>query len=284
MTDSPTSSFVPTKDDVAAFYDTSIPLINKLVGDNVHVGYWSSPEDESSLQDATDRMTDMVIERLAVKPGARVLDVGCGLGAPAIRLAKTADVHVVGIATSPNLIEAATESARRAGVAEQVTFEVVDAEELSYPDESFDAVMAIESLVHMNDRPRAFQHIGRVLGPGGRLVLTDRVEITTPNERERQVLDAYRRLSMNVPFLKLDEYFRCLIDVRLLPIEYRDITPETAAHQLHMLEAIERQSAEAGQALDPAVLSAGRAVFTDLFEAKLPTNMLLVAELGAPRD
>ncbi|MFE4625570.1 class I SAM-dependent methyltransferase, partial [Streptomyces mirabilis] len=60
MTDSPASSFVPTKDDVAAFYDTSIPLINELVGDNVHVGYWSSSGDKSSLQEATDRMTDMV--------------------------------------------------------------------------------------------------------------------------------------------------------------------------------------------------------------------------------
>ncbi|AUY53117.1 methyltransferase domain-containing protein [Streptomyces sp. CB01881] len=280
MTEGSIASFVPTKDDIAAFYDNSIPLINQLVGNNVHVGYWTSSEDRSSLQKATDRMTDIVIERLAVKPGARVLDVGCGLGAPAIRLAKAAGVHVVGIATSPKLIDEAREAAQQAGLADQVTFEVVDAEEMDYPDESFDAVMAIESLVHMNDRPRAFGRIARVLRPGGRLVLTDRVEIATPTEQQREVVEAYRRLSMNSPFLKLDEYIRFLIEARLLPVEYRDITPETMAHQLHLLEAIEQETAGSATSLDPAVLSAGKSVFTGLFEARLPTNMLIVAERG----
>ncbi len=283
MNQTPTSSYVPEKEEVAEFYDTAIPMISRLVGDNVHVGYWTSPEDPSTLQEATDRLTDLVIERLGVAPGERVLDVGCGLGAPAIRLAKAAGVSVVGIATSPGLIAAATGAARSAGVADRVTFEVVDAEQLAYPEASFDAVMAIESLVHMNDRSRAFRNIARVLRPGGRLVLTDRVEKRTPTEREREVIDNYRRLSRNSPFMKLDEYIRALLDADLLPTEYRDITAETLPHQIHVLEAIERHSAESDDPSGAAVLATGRSVFTDLFEAGLPTNMLLVAELAAPR-
>lgn len=269
--------FVPSKNDVASFYDKDVSLINLLSGANVHVGYWTSPDDRSSLREATDRMTDMVIGRLAVGRGARVLDVGCGLGTPAIRLAQQTDVTVLGIATSPNLIDHANEAAHAAGVEDRVTFELGDGEELAYADGSFDAVMAIESLVHMTDRLRAFQGIARVLRPGGRLVLTDRVEKTPPTDRQREIIEAYRKLSMNAPFLKLDEYLRTLIDTQLVPMEYLDITVETVPHYAHMMDALDRDAAGSSQA-GSELVAAGKAVLSDLIAARLPTNMLVTAE------
>jgi ubiquinone/menaquinone biosynthesis C-methylase UbiE len=275
-----TTSYVPSKEEVAAFYDAAIPMITRLVGVNVHVGYWASAEDPSSVQEATDRLTDMMAERLRVSPGGRVLDVGCGLGAPAIRLAGSAGVDVVGIATSPKLVERATMMAKDAGLADRVTFEVADAAELPYSDSSFDAVLAIESIVHMPDRPAVFRQIARVLRPGGRLVLTDCVEKVAPTDRQREIVENYRRFTLNSPFLRLDEYLRTLAEAGLLPMEYLDITTETARHQLHMMAAIERQQAELSETYGPDMLTTYKSVFEECLEAGVPRYMLVTAERG----
>jgi cyclopropane fatty-acyl-phospholipid synthase-like methyltransferase len=221
--------YVPEKKAVADFYDNAIPMFSRL-DTNVHVGYWDSPDDMSTLQEATNRMTDVVAGLLGAQPGDRILDVGCGLGAPAIRIAQSVDVEIVGIATSPKLINEANKAAVVAGVSDRVTFEVVDAEEMPYATSSFDSVIAIESLVHMSDRPRVFRNLSHVLRPGGKLVLTDRIEIAAPTPREREVVDNYRKLAFQSPFMKLGDYVAAMIEAGLMPLEFRDITVETSRH------------------------------------------------------
>ncbi|WP_406632501.1 methyltransferase domain-containing protein [Amycolatopsis sp. WGS_07] len=270
--------YVPAKEEVAQFYDQAIPMITRLVGVNVHVGYWDSPEDTSSVQEATDRLTDLMTARLRLSPGQRVLDVGCGLGAPALRLAAATGAHVVGIATSPNLVKAATAAAEDAGLDGQVRFEVADAAELPYPPSAFDAVLAIESLVHMSDRPKVFSEIARVLRPGGRLSLTDCVEKVAPTESERAIVESYRRFALNSPLLRLGEYLDLLSESGLLPLEYLDITAETARHQVHMMAQVERQSAELTELYGPEMVAAYKAVFEGVLEAGVPVYMLVTAE------
>ncbi|MGP3948792.1 SAM-dependent methyltransferase [Streptomyces sp. 7N604] len=267
-----TSAEVFSKEQVATFYDNT-SMIAALSGPNVHVGYWHDDDDSSSLDEATDRMTDLVIARLGVLPGGRVLDIGCGLGAPAIRLAKAMDVHVTAIATSPALIAEAERRAAEAGADGQVVFELGDGEDLTYPFRSFDAVMAIESLVHMNDRPTAFRHIARVLKPGGRLVATDRVEIQAPTEAERAIVEAYRHMSFNAPFMRLDAYITALLDAGLLPVEYQDITDRTLPHYRHMIAQLDH-----AQGIAPQVRDQGKAMLIGLLDARLPTNMIITAK------
>lgn len=272
------TKYVPTKEEVTRFYDNAIPMITRLVGVNVHVGYWQSPEDQSTVQEATDRLTDMMAERLRVTSGQRVLDVGCGLGAPAIRLAKAFGVSVVGIATSANLIARATSMAAEAGLAERVTFELADAADLPFPDDSFDGVLAIESIVHMPDRPTVFTEIARVLRPGGMVALTDCVEKRRLTPDQREVVENYRRFTMNSPFLRLDEYVRLLMRVGLPPVEYLDISAQTARHQIHMMEAIERDREELAGIYGPEILTTYKSVFDACLEHSLPTYMLMAAQ------
>ncbi|QEU96935.1 SAM-dependent methyltransferase [Streptomyces kanamyceticus] len=269
------SAEVHTKQQVAAFYD-NVEMISALSGANVHVGYWHDDADDTPLEQATNRMTDLVIERLGIQAGDRVLDIGCGLGAPALRLAKAMGVHVTAIATSPALIAEAARRAAETGMTDHVTFELGDGEELTYPSGSFDAVMAIESLVHMNDRPAAFRHIARVLKPGGRLVATDRVQLTTPTLAERASVEAYRRMSFNAPFLPLVTYIAALLEAGLLPTEYLDITDHTLPHYRHMIAQLDR-----AQGLDAQMRKQGAAMLSGLLTARLPTNMLITAQ--APR-
>src|SRR3954470_6701138 len=89
------SAVPPTPDEMADFYNALGPLLRMSWGDNFHFGYWDGPSDTSSVEEATDRFTDLLIERLAVGPGDRVLDVGCGIGRPALRLASATGASVV---------------------------------------------------------------------------------------------------------------------------------------------------------------------------------------------
>ncbi|MEU5976089.1 class I SAM-dependent methyltransferase [Streptomyces sp. NPDC047315] len=70
------------------------------VDGNIHVGYWDDPADGGSLDQATDRLTDLVAGRLAAVPGQHLLDVGCGTGRPALRIARATGARVSGVSTS----------------------------------------------------------------------------------------------------------------------------------------------------------------------------------------
>lgn len=275
-----TTQYVPSSAEVVEFYDNALPLIANLAGDNVHYGYWYSREDTSTLHEAMDNLTDVMIERLVVTAGQRVLDVGCGLGAPARRLARASGVEVVGISTSPAMVREATARARSAGLDGQVRFEVADAEELPFEDASFDAAWAIESLVHMADRPRVFREIGRVLRPGGRLALTDFYErIPFTGERLRMI-EQYRRAALNTPFHRLEDYPPMLRDAGLHLIEYLDISEQTDRHYPMLLERLRAHREELTAAYGAETVDALDSVFTNCARTGEPHYMLMTAYRG----
>lgn len=93
----------PASDLMADYYRLLGELLQMAWGDNFHLGYWEGPDDTSSVQEATDRLTDVLAARLRVGPGSRVLDVGCGIGSPALRVAATTSAGVFGITTTPSM-------------------------------------------------------------------------------------------------------------------------------------------------------------------------------------
>jgi ubiquinone/menaquinone biosynthesis C-methylase UbiE len=163
---------VPSANQVADYYGSLGPLLQMAWDDNFHYGYWDGPEDTSSVQEATDRFTDVLIARLRVGPGDRVLDVGCGIGKPALRVASSTGASVVGITISRLQVEQATERASNARMSDRVSFQYADGMDMPFESGSFDAILAFESINHM-DRPTALREMARVLVPGGRLALTD---------------------------------------------------------------------------------------------------------------
>jgi SAM-dependent methyltransferase len=156
---------------MADFYRAMGSLLQMAWGDNFHFGYWEGPGDTSSVEEATDRFTDLLVERLRVGPGDRVLDVGCGVGKPAVRLASATGATVLGITVSVEQVEQGNERARAAALSERVSFQYADAMDMPFEDGSFDAVLALESIMHM-DRPTVLREVARVLRPGGRWVFS----------------------------------------------------------------------------------------------------------------
>ncbi|WP_027946840.1 class I SAM-dependent methyltransferase [Amycolatopsis taiwanensis] len=97
--------------------------------------------------------------------GRSTLDLGCGEGRVARDLAARGH-RVTGVDASPTLIGAAS-AAHPEG-----EYTVADAADLPFPDDSFDLAIAYNSLIDVDDLPGAVREAGRVLRPGGRLVLS----------------------------------------------------------------------------------------------------------------
>lgn len=205
---------------VVDYYEILGPVMQELWDDNFHFGYWDDPDDTSTVAVVTDRFTDLVIDRLGAGDGARVLDLGCGVGKPAVRLARAAEVEIVGITVSRDQVEQANDRARQERLAERVRFEVADGTDMPFADDSFDAVMAFESIQHM-DRDEVLRDVGRVLRPGGRLVATDLVERA---DTDRTTSSANATFS---PLPSLARYPDLLAGNGLEAIELLDVTANT---------------------------------------------------------
>lgn len=117
--------------------------------------------------------TEALAEKLGVAPGARVLDVGCGLGGPSRHLAAVYGCTVAGIDLNPSLIDLADMLTRRAGLADKVTHATGDATRLPFEAESFDLAWTQHVAMNIADRRALYAGVHRVLRPGGRFAMYD---------------------------------------------------------------------------------------------------------------
>jgi len=107
--------------------------------------------------------------QMVLRPGMRVLDVGCGVGGPAREIARFADVNIVGLNNNEFQIGRARKYTQRAGLEKQLQFVKGDFMKLAeqFGENSFDAVYAIEATVHAPSWEGVYGEIKRVLKPGG---------------------------------------------------------------------------------------------------------------------
>lgn len=115
--------------------------------------------------------TKEFVAMLDLKPGQKVLDVGCGIGGGDFYMAENFDVDVVGIDLSVNMISFALE--RAIGLKCSVEFEVADCTTKYYPDNSFDVIYSRDTILHIQDKPALFRTFYKWLKPGGKVLISD---------------------------------------------------------------------------------------------------------------
>jgi ubiquinone/menaquinone biosynthesis C-methylase UbiE len=136
-----------------------------------HLGYYPEGRERLSLLQAQLLMEDLLAQRLALPPGARVLDAGCGEGRVAIHLAQECGLQITGVDLVDWAIKKAQAHAQRARIADRTTFLVTDYTTLGLPDNTFDGVYTMETLVHAQAYREALRQLHRVVKPHGRVAL-----------------------------------------------------------------------------------------------------------------
>ncbi|AKH41199.1 cyclopropane-fatty-acyl-phospholipid synthase [Altererythrobacter atlanticus] len=139
-----------SKRNVAHHYDIGNALY-ELMLDPEHMqyscAYWA--EGVETLAQAQEAKLAHIAAKLDLKPGQRVLDIGCGWGGMAIFLAQRAGVDVLGITLSEEQLALARKRAEAAGVADKVRFELIDYRELPDRGDQFDRIVSVGMFEHV---------------------------------------------------------------------------------------------------------------------------------------
>ncbi|KAF2209503.1 hypothetical protein CERZMDRAFT_61224 [Cercospora zeae-maydis SCOH1-5] len=127
--------------------------------------------------------------KMGLQENQKVLDVGCGVGGPAREICKFSGVNITGLNNNDYQIERATHYAKQEGLDHKLNYVKGDFMQMSFEDNTFDAVYAIEATVHAPSLEGIYSEIFRVLKPGGvfgvyEWLMTDAYDNDNPRHRE----------------------------------------------------------------------------------------------------
>lgn len=132
--------------------------------------YWPAPEPDATLEQAQHDKLELISRKLDLKPGQRLLDVGCGWGSMAIHAAREHGVSVVGVTLSQEQAAYARKRVADEGLTDRVEIRVQDYRDVA--DGPYDAISSIGMAEHVG-AARYLEYAGdlyALLGPGGRLL------------------------------------------------------------------------------------------------------------------
>jgi cyclopropane-fatty-acyl-phospholipid synthase len=183
---------------ISHHYDVGNDFYRIVLGPSMvySCAYWSSTDAGYGLADAQRDKLDLICRKLELKPGMRLLDVGCGWGSLALHAAREYGVHVVGITLSTEQADFARKQIAEAGYTDQVDIRIQDYRDLD--DGPFDAISSVGMAEHVGTGPYGEYAaiLYRQLKTGGRLLNHQIAAIhpdakPTGRRQQRSFIDAY---------------------------------------------------------------------------------------------
>jgi len=136
---------------------------NRLIRDSI----WGKENDIGQQSFITPKYLDEFIRRLDIKESSYVLDVGCGVGGPAIYIVSKTGCKIAGIDISDVGIETSEKLAKKSRLEKKADFYQGDAMNMSFMNETFDIAISINVMNVFEDKVRLFKEVLRVLKPKG---------------------------------------------------------------------------------------------------------------------
>ncbi|MFD5068983.1 class I SAM-dependent methyltransferase [Streptomyces sp. NPDC058369] len=209
---------------ISHHYDVGNDFYSLVLGPSMvySCAYWENPE--STLEEAQHAKLDLICRKLGLKPGQRLLDVGCGWGSMVLHAVQHYGVEAVGVTISEEQAALARKRLAEAGCTDRAEIRVQDYREID--DGPFDAISSIGMAEHVGSAQyRAYAQILRsLLKPGGRLLNHQIARRPLKNE------DAYR----------IDEFIDRYVfpDGELAPVATTAALLEDAGFEVRDVEAL----------------------------------------------
>ncbi len=145
------------------YYDLVTDFYEFGWGKSFHFAPQTRTED---TREALVRHELKLADELKLKPGMKVLDVGCGIAGPMKNIAEKSGANIVGLNINAYQIKKAKQYIKRCGLENQCSFHQGNFMHVDLPDASFDAIYTIEATVHAPDRVACYKEMYRLLKPG----------------------------------------------------------------------------------------------------------------------
>ncbi|MFI9602628.1 class I SAM-dependent methyltransferase [Streptomyces sp. NPDC052043] len=157
---------------ISHHYDVGNDFYELVLGPSMvySCAYWPAPEPRATLEQAQHDKLELVSRKLDLKPGQRLLDVGCGWGSMAIHAAREHGAGVVGVTLSQEQAAYARKRVAEEGLTDRVEIRVQDYRDVD--DGPYDAISSIGMAEHVGAEPylEYARDLRALLKPGGRLL------------------------------------------------------------------------------------------------------------------
>lgn len=166
---------------IAHHYDLSNDFYRTLLDPNMaySCGYWTSDAPGYTVEDAQRDKLDLICRKLDLRPGMRLLDVGCGWGSLILHAASNYGVHATGVTLAAQQREFIQTRIAERGLGDRIEVRLQDYREI--PDDGFDAIGTVEMGEHvgLGNYPAYAARLFRLLKPEGRLLLQQMSRVAT---------------------------------------------------------------------------------------------------------
>jgi phosphoethanolamine N-methyltransferase len=148
----------------------------------------------------------------------KILDVGCGVGGPALYLADRYNAFVYGVDVDPFLVRRAQANGQKAKRPDKVSFHLIEPNKLFFGNNYFDVIFSKEAIVHSKNKFHLFIELYRVLKPGGVIIIMDWFKDSNKESQELKLTLEIDKLVMN--YVGIKPYCDLLKSVGFKNVEY----------------------------------------------------------------
>jgi tocopherol O-methyltransferase len=225
------------REKIGKFYDLGSPFYLQVYGRNIHDGYYITGKE--TKKEAQENLTSFLVEKAGIKNGAKILDVGCGVGGSSIWMAEKLGAATMGITISPVQVEIARKLVKGKNVNSK--FLLMNAEEMQF-DETFDVVWLVAAATHFLDQEKFIKLATKSLDTGGKFVIFDWMldEHVTDPSADRYVKPVAEKMLLSSLY-PMSTYIKWFIANGYRIIYSKDVTNRTIKTWDHPLSVITKR-------------------------------------------
>ncbi len=194
--------------------------------------------------------TDSLARDAGITEKSKVLDIGSGLGGPALHLAENIGCRVTGLDIVESNIMTAAERARARSLQHLVEFRLGDAMAMPFNDGQFDVILGQDAWCHVPDKDKLIAECARVIAPGGSVAFTDWLQV---GAMESAFLDEVLAAMASPNLATLESYVAMLERHGFTVHEQEDISATFIDQYSAIYARLETLEGEISEAFSPKV-------------------------------